>query len=217
MSGPCQVNVLNNVIWKHHRTEHTHVLYSKSFIHSCTSLFYVCNCGATGRRGTRAASYAWSLPECTPLWAEGDRVSTLQCTAPVHANKSWNPWYRKTNMGTDLIKTGQNPFIWAISACSHSTQSHAPLLTNTETRRSHWEVQGQVGLKLSNNVNYLLIWLFLEITGPFSWSLTIWSVLIRNSTFSFNIYNRIKEAAGRVWERRVSVVKVLLFVTPTLQ
>lgn len=145
----------------------------------------------------------------------GPKVTELP--APVHANKSWNPWYCKTNMGTDLIKTGQNPFIWAISACSHSTQSHAPLLTNTETRRSHWEVWGQVGSKLYNNVNYLLIWLFLEITGPFSWSLTIWSVLIKNSTFSFDIYNLIKEAAETVWERRVSVVKVLGFVTPTLQ
>lgn len=45
-----------------------------------------------------------------------------------HGNKSCNPWYCKTNMGADLIKT---PFIW-VHLCH--TLLHAALWTNTEGR-----------------------------------------------------------------------------------
>lgn len=41
-------------------------------------------------------------------------------------------------MGADLIRTWQNPFIWAhLCLVTHSTQSHAPLVTNTEMVGSH--------------------------------------------------------------------------------
>lgn len=97
---------------------------------------------ATGKHGRTVASFAWSLLECTPLWGVGERVSTLQCTAPTHSNKSCNPWYCKTNMGADLIKTWQNPFIWAhLCLVTHSTQSHTPLMTNTEMVESHWWIR----------------------------------------------------------------------------
>lgn len=64
-----------------------------------------------GRRRLVAAC-AWSLQVCCPQWGRGGRVCTVQLTAQP-TNKSCNPWYRKTNMGVDLIRTWQNSFIWA--------------------------------------------------------------------------------------------------------
>lgn len=76
------------------------------------------------------ASFAWGLLECTPLWGKGERVCTLQHTAPTQSNKSCNLWYCKTNMGADLIKTRQNPFIWA-HLWSHT--AHSPMLLLWQT------------------------------------------------------------------------------------
>lgn len=58
------------------------------------------------------------------LWGVGGRVSTLQHTSPTHCNKSCIPW--KTNMEADVIRTWQNPFIWAhVFLVTHSKQFHA--------------------------------------------------------------------------------------------
>lgn len=61
-----------------------------------------------------------------------------------HRNKSCNPWYCKTNRGADLIKTWQNPFIWAhLCLVTHCSMHHAALWTNTEGRL--WATDGNWG------------------------------------------------------------------------
>lgn len=91
----------------------------------------------TERTTEGGATFAWGLLVYPPS-PVGSRWESLHHAAhsPTHSNKSCNPWYRKTNMGVDLIRTRQNSSIWA-HLCS--VTEHTVSRSCYDKDRSGWQ------------------------------------------------------------------------------